>query len=183
MAQTIAVASTNPVKIEAARRGFGRMFPTQAYNVVGIDVGSGVSEQPTSREEAYQGALKRARGAARQSPEADFTVGIEGGIEEGIGGMRAFAWVVVLDDEGTIGRAMTGMFYLPEEVAKLIRGGKELGEADDIVFGRENSKQENGAIGLLTDNAIERADLYTHAVILALVPFKNPDLHWPESNG
>jgi len=59
----------------------------------------------------------------------------------------------------------------------LIRQGKELGEADDIVFGRSNSKQENGAVGLLTDNAIDRAQLYEHAMILALIPFKNEALY------
>jgi non-canonical (house-cleaning) NTP pyrophosphatase len=53
----------------------------------------------------------------------------------------------------------------------------ELGEADDLVFGRSNSKQDNGAIGLLTGDVIDRAQLYEQAVILALVPFKNPDMY------
>jgi inosine/xanthosine triphosphatase len=52
-----------------------------------------------------------------------------------------------------------------------------LGEADDIVFGRKNSKTENGAIGLLTGNVINRAELYAHAVVLALVAFKNGELY------
>jgi non-canonical (house-cleaning) NTP pyrophosphatase len=52
-----------------------------------------------------------------------------------------------------------------------------LGEADDIVFGRSNSKQDNGAVGLLTDNVIDRAQLYEHAMILALIPFKNELLY------
>jgi non-canonical (house-cleaning) NTP pyrophosphatase len=62
-------------------------------------------------------------------------------------------------------------------VADLIRQGKELGEADDIVFGRNNSKQENGAVGLLTGDVINRAQLYEMAVILAFIPFKNLDLY------
>ena len=59
----------------------------------------------------------------------------------------------------------------------MIRQGKELGEADDIVFNRANSKQDNGAVGLLTDNVIDRAQLYEQAVILALIPFKNEALY------
>jgi non-canonical (house-cleaning) NTP pyrophosphatase len=52
-----------------------------------------------------------------------------------------------------------------------------LGEADDRVFSRKNSKQSNGAIGILTNDAIDRTELYIPAVIFALIPFKNPDLY------
>jgi non-canonical (house-cleaning) NTP pyrophosphatase len=58
-----------------------------------------------------------------------------------------------------------------------------LGEADDIVFGRSNSKQKEGAIGLLTGNVVDRAGLYEHAVILALVPFKNVALYTRSPGG
>jgi non-canonical (house-cleaning) NTP pyrophosphatase len=50
----------------------------------------------------------------------------------------------------------------------------ELGDADDLVFARQNSKQKNGAVGLLTADAIDRLELYIPAVIFALIPFKNP---------
>jgi non-canonical (house-cleaning) NTP pyrophosphatase len=89
--------------------------------------------------------------------------------------MEAFAWVVVLAGQ-KVGRGRTGTFFLPPRVAELVRAGKELGEADDIVFGRSNSKQENGAVGLLTGDVIDRAGFYEHAVILALIPFKTPEL-------
>jgi len=58
-----------------------------------------------------------------------------------------------------------------------VRQGKELGEADDLVFAKENSKQDNGAVGLLTGNVIDRTALYQQAVVLALIPFKNPHLY------
>jgi non-canonical (house-cleaning) NTP pyrophosphatase len=53
----------------------------------------------------------------------------------------------------------------------------ELGEADDVYFGLSNSKQANGAVGLLTGNVLTRASFYEQAVIFALIPFKNPDLY------
>jgi non-canonical (house-cleaning) NTP pyrophosphatase len=53
----------------------------------------------------------------------------------------------------------------------------ELGHADDLVFNKSNSKQENGAVGILTENVIDRAEFYKQAVILALIPFKNPTLY------
>lgn len=153
------------------------MFPDQGFEVQNISVPSGVSYQPRTNVETLQGALNRAAEAARLLPKADYWVGVEGGVEETAeGDMAAFAWVAVCDPHQA-GRGRTGTFYLPPAVADLVRQGKELGEADDIVFGRTNSKQENGAVGLLTGDVIDRAQLYEQAVILALIPFKNIELY------
>jgi non-canonical (house-cleaning) NTP pyrophosphatase len=84
--------------------------------------------------------------------------------------------VVVLSGD-KIGKARTGAFFLPPAVARLVNEGIELGEADDMVFGRTNSKQKNGAVGLLTGDVIDRRLYYEQAVVLALIPFKNPDLY------
>ena len=174
--KTIVVASQNPVKVQAVRQGFERMFPGESFEIQTVSVPSGVGDQPASSGEALQGALNRAQQAARRLQQADYWVGVEGGIEDQGDEMVAFAWIVVQSPAG-LGKGRTGTFYLPPAVAELVRSGKELGEADDIVFGRLNSKQENGAIGLLTGNVVDRAQLYEQAVILALVPFKNPDLY------
>jgi non-canonical (house-cleaning) NTP pyrophosphatase len=85
--------------------------------------------------------------------------------------------VVVLGKNG-MGQGQTGLFLLPPHVAELVRQGNELGEADDIIFGRKNSKQENGAVGILTGDVIDRAAFYEQAVILALIPFRNPELYY-----
>jgi non-canonical (house-cleaning) NTP pyrophosphatase len=55
--------------------------------------------------------------------------------------------------------------------------GLELGEADDRFFNRNNSKQQDGAIGILTDGRIDRKELYRPGVIFALIPFIRPDLY------
>lgn len=175
--KTIILASENPVKAQAVSKGFQKMFPFETFRVETVSAPSEVRAQPLSSQETLSGAENRALNAKRIRPDADFWVGIEGGVEEENNGeMAAFAWVVILG-ESAIGKGKTGTFFLPPKVAQLIRQGKELGEADDIVFNRINSKQANGAIGLLTDNVIDRAALYEHAVIMALVPFKNPDLY------
>jgi inosine/xanthosine triphosphatase len=171
----IIVASTNPVKIESARRGFTAMFPDDPFSIQGIPAPSGVSDQPMSDDETYQGAFNRAQGACRIHPAADYWVGIEGGVEEKLNTLLGFAWVVVLSN-GTVGKSRTATFTLPRAIAELVRQGVELGEADDRVFGRLNSKQANGAVGILTADVIDRTHYYEHAVILALVAFKNPNL-------
>ncbi len=173
--KTIIVASTNPVKIQAALAGFQAMFPDETFTVRGISVPSGVSDQPMSDEETLNGALNRAQAARQQLTAADFWAGIEGGCEEKHGNLWAFAWVTVLAGDIT-GKGRTAAFTLPHEIADLVRQGVELGMADDQVFGRSNSKQGNGAVGILTADVIDRTSYYEHAVVLALVPFKNPAL-------
>lgn len=171
----IVLASTNPVKTRATLNGFQQMFPGRAFDLVAARGASEVSDQPCTDLETYRGARNRARNLIRQFPDGDFWVGIEGGVEEVGLEMAAFAWVVILGSD-RIGHARTASFFLPPKVSQLVRGGMELGEADDEVFGDFNSKQKAGAVGLLTGGAIDRAALYEPAVALALIPFLNTGL-------
>ena|SRR3989338_1271284 len=173
----IVVASKNPVKLKAAEEGFKKMFPGGSFETIGVSVPSGVSDQPRSDKEALEGATNRAENAKAAMPEADFWVGLEGGVEDRDEGMIVFAWTVVLGKHGRIGRGKNSSFFLPPRIAELIREGKELGDADDIVFGRTNSKQANGAVGLLTNDVITRTVQFVEGVVLALIPFKNEGLY------
>lgn len=167
----VIIASKNPVKIEATKASFHRKFPDQSFEFEGVSVPSNVSDQPMTHKETQEGAQNRANNAKIKYPEADFWVGIEGGIHDDEFGMQVFAWGVVLSNSVS-NRAQTAIFYLPEAIAKLVRSGIELGEADDIYFGRTNSKQKDGAIGILTNGEIDRKAYYEHAMIMALIPFK-----------
>jgi non-canonical (house-cleaning) NTP pyrophosphatase len=75
-----------------------------------------------------------------------------------------------------MGKARTATYYLPRETAMLVKGGMELGHADEVVFGGQNSKQKNGSVGLLTGDVIDRRAYYEEAVVLALIPFRNGGL-------
>src|SRR5690606_6042979 len=174
--QRIVVASKNPAKIRAALGAFRRMFPDRRFEVEGVSVPSGVGHQPMSDEETLLGARNRAEGARRLAPDADFWVGMEGGVEEHPAGLASFAWIVVLS-RSQIGQGRSGVFFLPEPVARLVRSGVELGDANDRVFATQGSKLEAGAIGLLTRGALDRVELYEHATVLALVPFVHPELY------
>lgn len=173
---TIVVASKNPVKIQSALNGFQAMFPGHTYEARSVSVPSGVSDQPMSSAETLHGALTRLDNAQQAAPDANFWVGIEGGVEEDNGLILGFAWIIVRSLEMQ-GMSRTATFTLPPEVATLVRQGVELGDADDRVFGRSNSKQQNGAVGILTGDVMNRTQLYEHAMILALIPFKNPHLY------
>lgn len=91
--------------------------------------------------------------------------------------MGAFAWMVIKSKEGKISLGKTASFILPKKIIELVKQGKELGEADDIVFGQTNSKQANGTVGNLTDNVLTRTTYYVEGIILALIPFKKPELY------
>lgn len=178
----LVIASYNPVKLRAVQGGFEAMFPGEQIEVVPVSVDSGVADQPSDSDETLAGARNRARSVSLAHPDADFWFGIEGGIEDRDSGMAAFAWVVVVSGDAE-GRGRTAEFVLPEAVAELVRDGLELGEADDRVFGRSDSKRREGAIGLLTGNAIDRASLYREAVVMALIPFRNPSLYGGSGEG
>jgi inosine/xanthosine triphosphatase len=171
----VVVASINPVKLAAARSGLEHVFPSVDFAIEGLSVPSGVPDQPMSDDETLKGARQRMEAARLLQPRADFWIGIEGGCADTEHGLTCFAWVALTNGTRT-GLARTGTFILPEEVARLVRGGMELGEADDRVFGRTNSKQADGSVGLLTHGLIDRTTYYAHAVILALIPFLHPDL-------
>jgi inosine/xanthosine triphosphatase len=185
-ATQVVVASNNPVKISAAREGFSGMFPSKAFSFTGLNVPSGVADQPMTDAETLQGAKNRARNAREAKPEADYWIGIEGGVDDSGDAMETFAWVVVLGKQSEsatestskerIGRARTAAFFQPEEVARLVRNGIELGPAGDQVFGSENSKHHSGSIGLLTGDLIDRSGYYVPAVVGALIPFRNANL-------
>lgn len=175
--KNIIVASKNPIKIQAVKNGFLEMFPNEKMEFEGVSVPSDVSDQPIGNEETYTGALNRARNAQEKMPKADFWVGVEGGnIRHGNAEMEVMAWIVVLSKD-SFGKARTAGFFLPPKVIDLINQGYELGDADDIIFGVDNSKQTMGSAGLLTDGVMNRLRFYVPAVVLALIPFLKPELY------
>lgn len=171
----VIIASENPLKIGAVKESFRRTFPNKEHEFSGVSVSSEVSDQPSSEDETFRGAKKRADNASEEY-DADFHVGIEGGIEHTGRETKAFAWVVIKSGE-IYGKSRTGTFFLPAKIVELLNKGKELGVANDIVFGRDNSKHENGAVGILTGDIIDRKKFYTEALVLALIPFINKELY------
>jgi len=169
------VASKNPVKQEAVKQAFEVLFPEIKLQISGFSTDSGVSDQPSTDAETYQGARNRVDFIRRYYPGADYWVGIEGGIDYHEGQAEAFAWVVIQSRERT-GKARSCSFQLPDRVDQLLKEGYELGEANDQVFREANSKQKGGAVGSLTNGAVTRTALYVQPVKLALIPMITPNL-------
>jgi inosine/xanthosine triphosphatase len=172
----VAVGSLNPVKINAVKLAFEKVFPDESWVVEGVAVKSGVSDQPMSDRETIRGAHARAK-RARRALKADFGVGLEGGLQKL--GKQWFdtGWMVIIDNNGTEGIGSTIRMQTPDKMMRLIHTGMELGHVNDLLFKKENSKQAEGHFGLMTNNAITRTSAYVDGLISALTPFIHPHLY------
>jgi inosine/xanthosine triphosphatase len=168
---TIVVTSQNPVKVSAVREAFSSQFSGFTLNLTSVAVESEVSDQPMSDHETLRGARYRVANAKLRIQEADYWVGLEGGLDFFDGDLMAFAWMVIAGKNGRISETRSATLPLPPEVQTLVSEGLELGEANDRVFSTLNSKQGGGAFGLLTDGLLTRESVYTQTLILALIPF------------
>lgn len=172
----VVVGSTNPVKVNVVKEAFIAVFKDEDFEVIGVSALSSVSDQPMSDEETKQGAYNRTVSARDLEPDADYWVGIEGGLEKRGDEQWTMAWMCVASGE-QVGYGKTSAFLLPTKISALINDGMELGHAADKVFSTDNIKQKKGTIGLLTNDLITRQDFYFHAMVFALVPFLQADLY------
>lgn len=168
---TVAVGSTNPVKIAAVMAVLERSGSDA--RVRGLAVPSGVRDQPEGDAETIRGATQRAR-AALQASDADLAVGIEGGVVEESGHMRTCAWAAVVSRDGRVGIGGSLAMPLPDRVAALVRDGMELGHAMDHVTGGRDTKHGAGAVGILTAGLVDRQRAYEALVTYALAQFLAP---------
>lgn len=170
----VAVGSLNPVKINAVKAAFAAMLGE--CEVVGFSVSSGVSDMPMSFAEITQGAKNRAL-AALQAGEADYGVGLEGGLNETNIGTLLMGFVAIVDKAGKWGYSGGEGLFMPEKIIRIVKeSGKELGEVMDDLRGVKNSKQHEGCVGYFTDNLIDREESFKNPTICALSRFKKPEL-------
>ena len=76
----IALGSTSPVKINGTKQAFSEYYDD--FQIEAVAIPSGVNPFPWSDDEMLRGAMNRARGAQREVLDADFAVGLEGGLQQ-----------------------------------------------------------------------------------------------------
>jgi inosine/xanthosine triphosphatase len=185
----IAVGSTRRPKIAAvheALQSFGPVLaPGTEFEVIGVEVDSGVGHTPANRDELMLGARQRAEALARL-PQAHaeawrYFVGLEGGLDivaEGAG-RRVFleSWAYVSDGRnGHYGRS--GAVEIPSALAQeVLENGIELSVAIDRFAGAVGIRDAQGAWGVLSCNLISRTEAFRVAVIAAFAPFYNAKMY------
>ena len=176
----IAVGSTNPVKINAVTVAASATWPQ--VRVEGVEVGSGVSEQPMSDEETRLGAQNRAKIVFEQmsqklasenannlqkSPQL-LAIGLEGGVFQGKDNhLWSTVWAAVWDNQ-QLYEANGARFKVPSIIADPILAGGEMGPILSELFAGADIKRTNGAIGIITQNFVDRTEEYTAIAKLAL---------------
>ncbi len=148
-------------------------------DVIGCSVPSGVPSQPMSDDETRRGARQRAQ-LARRATDADYGVGLEGGLQRVDDHWLNSGWVCVVDRDGREGIGTTIRMIVPPALMALVERGRELGDACDIVFKGRNTKQGAGHFGLMTNSAIDRTGAFQDAIMAALAVFLHQDLMEPE---
>jgi inosine/xanthosine triphosphatase len=200
----LAVGSKRGPKLNAvteALEAFSSVLsPETQFEVVGVEVASGVGHTPASREELMRGARQRAEALvklARENGAAwQYFVGLEGGldvVQEGASSeemrwratlkrhaqRRVFleSWAYVTDGtRGHYGRS--GGIELPEALAReVLENGVELSVAIDKFAGAVGIRDAQGAWGVLSNNFITRQEAFRVAVIAAFAPFYNEKMY------
>lgn len=168
------IGSTNPAKIEAVRLVLARLAPGCALEAV--DVPSGVAAQPVGDHATREGARNRARAALRTTG-ADVAFGLEGGVLHEPPLVWLVSWVAAVAADGRSGDASGLRMPLPRAVAARLGAGDELGTVIDDLFDVRASKQNAGAVGLLTEGFVSRSEAFADLVAMACAPLLRPDLY------
>ncbi len=172
----IVCGSTNPAKLEPVKHVF--LSLEAALEVVGVNVPSGVPDQPIGWDETALGARTRARNALNQ-PGARYGVGLEGGMLMNADGAWLVSIAAIARDDGLEGLTCGGMLQLPPPVAARVHAGEELGHVIDDLAGETGTKMRGGAIGFLTNGRYSRREMWVNALEMALAPILSAVLYVP----
>lgn len=179
----IFVGSQNPVKINAVIRAASETWPN--VEVRGLNIPSGINEQPITDEETRTGAENRALKALEDglnlynsnpnlSSKADLDLGVLGlGMEGGVftsedGTLWNTVWAAVADSHGFMTVANGQRFELKDPLASAIKSGKEMGPALSSMTGVSEINRQQGMIGIVTNGFSDRTEEYAGLAKLTL---------------
>ncbi|GAB3792106.1 DUF84 family protein [Virgibacillus kimchii] len=155
----VTIGSLNPAKMNAVRT----VFPDK--EVKGIKVSSGVAAQPFSDEETKQGAINRARKCLEKFPSS-MGIGLEGGVMFVGDQLFLCNWGALATPEDNLFTASGARILLPGEVAVRLRQGTELGDVMDSYAEKKAVRNNEGAVGIFTNDLVSRQAMFEHVVRL-----------------
>jgi len=184
----VRVGSLSEPKLVAVRSAIGAYVPDA--KVEGVEVTSGVPEQPVGFEEIIRGARNRAAGALG-GPSCDLGVGIEDGLVplpvSNFAGEVAYLNIgcVAITDGGRTSIGFSSAFGYPLECSiPAVRDREPIGAAFDRLWEAHRGESavkpsalSTGNIGRLSIGVLPRAEYARHGVLCALVAFLQPDLY------
>jgi inosine/xanthosine triphosphatase len=173
----INVGSQNQNKVRAVEEALAEFPEYKNSKVEGLEVDSGVSNQPKSIEETLDGAMNRAKNAFKN---CDYSVGLEAGLMKMPHTKSGYVDVTMcaIYDGKRFHLGGSSIFEYPKSMVDLIfsknyevdEAAYEIGITDNVRIGKAN-----GMIDLLTKGRITRKDYTKEAVTNALIHLINPE--------
>jgi len=176
----VAVGTVRKPKIQAVHKAFHVLpfFAHKEIEIIPCDILSGVSDMPTSREEGLSGAYNRAWNCRKKGVEADFYVGMEGGMEKITINhkdhyfLNFYNYITDGHQDSYSGATLA---ELPDKVVRaVLEEGQEIGEVFDALLGKQDIRSHHGAIGEITFGIIQREDALYFGLIPALSKLIHP---------
>lgn len=175
----IAVGSTNQAKVCAVKEVLLDSIHFSQAKVIGLPVGSDVSDQPISLQETIQGAKNRAKNAFYQC-DCKYSFGIESGLMEALetsSGYLHISACCIYDGIHCYTGLSTG-FEIPPQILELILNKKmDLSQACLHSGISNNTKigSTEGLIGILTKGKVDRKEYSKQCVLTAVLQLENDE--------
>ena len=137
-------------------------------------VESGISAMPLSMAETMEGAKNRAQNLKKKGIQADFYVGMEGGVTPIADKKYIFGTVYVENPAGEGHFGFSPMMEVPSIVEKKLYEEKlELGPVMSELAGILNIQSQNGSMSAWSEDMLKRNDEFEFAFKAAISPFYN----------
>ncbi len=162
-ATKIAIGSTNPVKIQAVKNALN----DESVQVVPCSALSKVRPQPLSDEETLQGAINRAKDCLEKT-DSPLAIGLEAGIVFLQNQVYLCHWGAIVDRNQNIFFTNGPLILLPSEYRQSLSNGQNLEDIMHHSTGIECLGTKEGAIGVFTQNRLNREQVLTQ-IVKALV--------------
>ncbi len=174
----IAIGTLRKPKIDGIKEGVSSCpyfrDVLESIEFIPTEVSSDISHMPLTIQEVMQGAFNRARNLIKLGIEADYYIGIEGGVSRFGEKAYIFGCVYIQNATGEGHYGFSPMAEVPKLVdARLYENGEELGHIMGELSGRTDIRSENGSMGAWTDDMFTRKDEFVDAFKAAIAPFYN----------
>lgn len=171
----IILASENKAKKMATQKVFSQVY--SEFEIITLEVDSGVSKTPTNDNEGIQGCLNRIANAKQKYNQEYIFVGLEGIITKNKFGTFICGWCVIdFTKLNKIGYGCSAKVRLPDFIGNNIKSFAELSSFVKQTYPSDllDKMNEIGTNGVVTNNMYGRVDEFEDAIRCALGYIQNP---------
>jgi inosine/xanthosine triphosphatase len=166
----ILLGTTSKSKLDIIRSVFD-----SGYEIIPVEVKSGITDQPLDEDTTIEGAVNRAKNATVSSQqEYEFSIGLEGGLEK-INNLYYLVCVAALiDQKGNVYIGISNKLPLPRDVSEDVEKGKQFGESirEFMKNLQKNSAKHSTQLIEHIQELIDRKKSFSMAINTALFAFK-----------